>query len=218
MKNILLIGDSWGVPNYAGPPGIHPNKHVEYLLKDLGYNVTNMSMNGSGNLHPILKAIEYIEQGNSIDWIVWFHTEMLRERQLVDMSKPYKISQLTQEISDNVYAKFQTLKEKSNAKTLVVGGQAPVLDNCADFDYIIKDWRSIICDQILPKVHSLTHLDLIENKNCIDSIEEKTNILEKHSIILDAMKKSEHFPDDCHPGEIPHLNLSKFINKLVNEK
>ena len=46
MKKILLLGDSWGVPNYNGLPGISPDQHTEYLLINLGYEVVNFSMNG----------------------------------------------------------------------------------------------------------------------------------------------------------------------------
>lgn len=218
MEKILLLGDSWGVPNYNGPPGICPDQHTEYLLLNLGYEVVNFSMNGNGNDIPISKAISYVDRGNNIDWIVWFHTEMLRDRHLIDLSKPYKISDLVHTTSEYVYKKFHMLKNKSQAKILIVGGQAPVLNNCVGFDYIIKDWRSEICNQVLPIVHSLTHLDLIEHENCIDTIKDKTILLEKHNIILSAMEKSEHFPDKCHPGVIPHLNLSKFINEIINKK
>jgi hypothetical protein len=218
MRKIILIGDSWGVPNYFGSPGILAEQHTEYLLKNLGYDVINFSLNGNGNDKSISLAIDYIDQGNNADWIIWFHTEMLRERHLIDISAKYKISNLIQEISYYIYKKFKILKEKSNAKTLIIGGQAPVLDTCNSYDYIIKDWRSDICKQILPQIHSLTHLDLIENKNCCDTIEEKTILLNQHKTIFDAMEKSKHFPDNCHPGVTPHKDLSKFIDNLIKHK
>lgn len=47
--NILMVGDSWGVPNYLGANFFHqwkPEHHTEYLLRDLGHNVYNFSGNG----------------------------------------------------------------------------------------------------------------------------------------------------------------------------
>ena len=79
--NILIIGDSWGVPNY--PPydlnlqhyGDPPETHTEFLLRAQGYKVTNCSIDASGNLKTILAGIKYAET-ESVDWIIWFHTEM----------------------------------------------------------------------------------------------------------------------------------------------
>jgi hypothetical protein len=49
MKTILIIGDSWGVPNYQGPPGSPPETHTEYRLRELGYTVYNCAINGGSN-------------------------------------------------------------------------------------------------------------------------------------------------------------------------
>jgi hypothetical protein len=116
MANVLIIGDSWGVPNY--PPahygdidrdhiGDPPEIHTEFLLRSLGHTVVNCSMNAKGNLTSILKGIEHV-QSNRVDWIVWFHTEMLRDAYLNGMNKTYyKISELVESISEIVYKKFQ---------------------------------------------------------------------------------------------------------------
>jgi len=56
MKNILILGDSWGVPFYAETYDLKPEHHTEYLLTDLGYKVFNYSLNGGSNLNTILYA------------------------------------------------------------------------------------------------------------------------------------------------------------------
>lgn len=47
-KTILMIGDSWGVPNYqrSRNPNDNPYEHTEYILRNLGYNVYNCCLNG----------------------------------------------------------------------------------------------------------------------------------------------------------------------------
>jgi hypothetical protein len=53
MKTILIIGDSWGVPNYNEEWSTSPETHTEYRLKKLGYDVLNFSLNGSSATETI---------------------------------------------------------------------------------------------------------------------------------------------------------------------
>jgi len=61
MKNILIVGDSWGVPNYPKGYDTLPEHHTEYRLRDLGYNVFNYSLNGGSNIDTINYAVSAIE-------------------------------------------------------------------------------------------------------------------------------------------------------------
>lgn len=53
--NILMIGDSWGVPNYLWGPLVDwgPEHHTEHLLRNLGYHVYNYSINSGSNLQTM---------------------------------------------------------------------------------------------------------------------------------------------------------------------
>jgi len=56
MKNIFIIGDSWGVPNYSSAwENCTYNDHTEYQLKSFGHKVFNFSLNGAG----MVETIEY---------------------------------------------------------------------------------------------------------------------------------------------------------------
>lgn len=61
MKNILIVGDSWGVPNYVKGYNTVPEDHTEYLLRSMGYNVFNYSLNGGSNVDTITYALSDIE-------------------------------------------------------------------------------------------------------------------------------------------------------------
>jgi hypothetical protein len=43
LKNILILGCSFGVPNYFGPPGVAAKDHTEFLLKkkDILYTIVH---------------------------------------------------------------------------------------------------------------------------------------------------------------------------------
>jgi len=218
MTNIVIIGDSWGVPNHGGPPGAPADSHTEILLRNLGYNLINFSENGDSNDNALTRAHNYVNQGNPVDWIIWFHSEMIRERHLFNPYEPYRINEAIQQISEYVYRKFEALRVKTQAKTIVIGSQAPVLDTFSEYafsDYIIKDWRSDICGRQLPMVQSLGQIDLVESTANLATLEEKLDLLTKHKIILDAMKESSDFPDGAHPGIDPHKKLTQYIDNLI---
>jgi hypothetical protein len=92
--NILISGCSFGVPNHPGGPfKFSEQLHTEFLLKDLGHNVYNCSLNGGSNLQSIEQAFDFLNGktlpyknfGNlstpptNIDLIIWFHTQIHRE-------------------------------------------------------------------------------------------------------------------------------------------
>ena len=212
--NILILGDSWGVPNYYGPPGVDAKYHTEFLLKDLGYTVYNCANNGGSNLASISSAKNHLI--SKIDWIIWFHTESLRDRNLFDADKSFLINDVIESNSRIIYQEFDKLKKFTSAKTLVIGGQAKLLDcfyEITSADFVIPDWRSSIFGKQFPTVHTLCHLDLIEKS--ADSLEFKNRLLKDHKTILDQMKWSEDFPDNCHPGIRPHRELVEKFSALI---
>lgn len=243
MKTILLIGDSWGVPNYEGPNcGAHPHEHTEYILRNLGYKVYNCSLNGVGNLKSLNLAKSYLsgefvtiepvstteiycknnkpgvidDVNPKIDFIVWFHTEGFRDFFQIKKSIEYNLTY----IYEQTYKEIANFVKSLNSKLIVIGGQAPVLTNLLYSYitpyYIIEDWRSELLQKKLPAVYSLANLDWIKNSG--DSIEYKNDLLEKHKEVLDAMVYSDLFPDNCHPGKEAHASLSATLDKLFTNE
>lgn len=244
MKTILMIGDSWGVPNYEGLPGDPPETHSEFRFRELGYKVYNCSMNARGNLAPldlakkylsgetvILEPIQLYNESRSqglpkvidivnpkIDYIIWFHTESMRELQ----NKKVTLNENIKNAACETYIMMKNFfKEHPLAKKVVIGGQAPIVADIYDkflsphVDYIIMDWRSEILGVEMPEVHTLTHTHWVDDSP--DTTEFKLDLLEKHDIILKAMADSPYFPDNCHPGGIAHGKLVDRLHKFFQE-
>ena len=227
--DVLIIGDSWGVPNY--PPqyyglkdrqhiGDPPETHTEFLLRELGHRVTNCAINASGNYRSILEGLRHADQ-HSVDWIIWFHTEMLRDSHLDQLDRrPYHIDQLRDQVAARVYVLFEQLRLKTGARVAVIGGQAPVLASFYDLsraDWVIDDWRSEILGLDLPCVHSICTPNLVDQDLCLDPVEDRIRLLDQHRLILDAMAASPDFPDLCHPGRRPHLQLTQRLAQLMRD-
>lgn len=247
QTSIMIIGDSWGVPNY--PPtnyinnridkikkmssnveikfqhlGDPPETHIEYLLKDAGNNVINLSKNGGSNLEAIQFAKDYLENNNiKIDWLIWFHTESLRDRDEILISKKIKFSipKLSKDLAVLAYKEFSKLLNLTKSRAIVIGGQAPIFikefrDHVGGVDLLIEDWHSDIHGIKLPFTHAVCNLDLFEFPNCTDSIEDKNRMLNDIDQILRLDYESEDFPDNAHPGKRAHALLFEQYNKLLD--
>ena len=234
MQTILLIGDSWGVPNYYGSPGVEPIYHTEFLLKDYGYTVYNCSLNGSSNLNTIQRAIDFLAghsimhpSGNynnnfaditlqdkiKIDWVVWFHTELFRDLQI--LGNDYAIEQSTRLLAHKTYQTFFKFSKSLDAKTAIVGGQSPIEPEIYVYghpNFIISDWKSEILQKKLPKLQTLSNVSWVENSK--DGIDYKMQLLKLHEQHLNELRDSEHFPDNAHPGIQPHKLLVQTLDKV----
>lgn len=243
----MIIGDSWGVPNY--PPtnyinnridkikkispntqiefqhlGDPPETHIEYLLKNAGNNVINLSKNGGSNLEAIRLAKDYLENHNiKIDWLIWFHSESLRDKDEILISKNTKFSipELAKDLAVLAYKEFSKLLNSTKSQAIVIGGQAPVFikefrNHIGGIDLLIEDWHSDIHGIKLPFTHAVCHLNLFENPNCIDSVEDKNKMLDDIDLILKLDYESEDFPDNAHPGKRAHALLFEQFNKLLD--
>lgn len=239
MKTVVIIGDSWGVPNYEGPRcGAEPHEHTEYRLRELGYRVYNCALNGGSNIMSTQHAIDYLSgkmvtlepkslvnnfhKQNSptiidevypkVDFVVWFHTESLRN---------FYNDQMT--INENLYEGYkqdyefvQKFVNSLNCKLIVIGGQAPIYSplfyNYFNPFSVIEDWRSDIVGFKLPTVYWLTRTEWVDKS--LDDRETKLDYLNKASKCFDAMRDSPNFIDNCHPAGIPHSNLSNLLHKI----
>lgn len=249
MKNILIVGDSWGVPNYAPGYNTLPEHHTEFRLRDMGYNVFNCSMNGGSNVDTISYAMSIIEnkkprgdedvshkrktyvdaapeflpepdyRGEKIDWIVWFHTESIRSAIQPLMFRWIKIEDIHELGCKAAYRAFAHLVEICGSpKTVVIGGQAPVDPMLYQYHtptHIIEDWRSEIVGRKLPRCVSLSRLDIVERS--YHTVDEKIELMDLHKQIYDSMNNREQFFDCCHPGAIPHKQLTNRLHTWFSE-
>jgi hypothetical protein len=246
---IAIIGDSWGVPSYpptdyvnsviekikkSSQPNIEinvthlgdpPETHLEFLLRDAGYKVINFSKNGGSNLTTIRLAKKYCLENNiAVDWVIWFHTESLRDKTEILKSNKTKfsINTLTKDLAVLAYREFADLINTLDCKTIVVGGQAPVLvEQFIDIvkmpELLLADWHSDILGIKLPFSHGICNLDVIESESCIDSLKEKSKMLDDIDTILKLDFESSDFPDNAHPGQRAHKELFDKIHYTIKE-
>jgi hypothetical protein len=217
MKNILILGDSWGVPNYYGPPGVAPEYHTEFLLRDLGYTVTNCAANGGSNIDSIERAFKHAANA-----IVWFHTDLTRD---IDLVTPTNLIQTVESLGHLTYQRAKDLQAFTGAKFIVIGACAtihPLLFEYITPDYYVIDWVNNICDVDLPplytsyKVTPKVYKGMKEQDISFYVDDSKQILLEQYTNELNrltCMKRSGHFPDGGHPGIKPHADL---VNTLKN--
>lgn len=218
MASILIVGDSWGVPNYYGPPGVPKTHHTEFLLKAMGHTVYNCSLNGSSNLTSLQKAKSFVaSHAEPIEYLLWFHTELFRESNLVDYTSG--IEENLHTIADIVYREYASFINQHKLKLCAIGGQAnllPELFNYMDPIFHIMDWRQDILGMDLPNGLHLIARNYDWIPKLAKDTQTKIELLTNQKIILDAMEYSTDFPDNCHPGTLPHQNLANKLNFLFN--
>ena len=208
--NILMLGCSYGVPNYFGPPGAPPNHHLEFLLRDQGHSVHNCSKNSGSNLETLTRAKHYL-LGNRIehpayagqyieckevaplDLVIWFHTEVSRGN-TVDFNCVYK--------------EFANFFLDLATPVAVIGGAGDVLPDFETFftpDFFIPSWRRLILGEHTPLTNNISQSQLIKKSNL--TVEQKIQVIDDSLHVIEAMQNSQHFPDGCHPGTWPHQDL-----------
>jgi hypothetical protein len=223
--NILILGCSFGVPNYGGSGTGLQEHHTEFLLLDRGHVVHNCSQNAGSNLNTLERANRYLsglpivhpacEIGNAnkyqnqfieckniepLDLIIWFHTELSRDGRY----------------ANTVYSKFAEFFSTHNAKVAVIGGAGDVLPEFLTMytpDFFIPSWRRLILGKDVPLSNTLSDARSIDNSTL--PLIEKLKIVEDNLTLIELVNQSPHFFDGCHPGQWPHQDL---VDRLIGAK
>lgn len=218
--NIMLMGCSWGVPNYNKLKGDPPETHTDFLLQDLGHTVYNCSQNGLGNLSSCDRAerlINYIAiskatlvldewislpQDQQIDLVIWFHTDPGRDINIISTANKSVNTQL-EELTCIIYERYALLFEQMKCKVAIIGACAdvhPTIKNYIKYDYLLPSWQKEL-------LGVGTNFFRIESGLRVPSNEDIT-LIENANQVLRAMEKnSTLFPDGGHPGKIAHKAL-----------
>jgi len=219
MTHILILGDSWGSPQGYGTH-IEPQKHTHTILQGLGHTVTNCSIPGGSNLESFARARALRIRP---DVVIWFHSESLRDLH-PRPSVRFSIPKETEKMARVIYKKYRhLLKSMGRPCDIIVGGQAPVYEHMLEHTpkAIVRDWRCELLGIDSIPSHSVCHIDLFENRRCIDSPQQKLEWTRQNEQIVDMERESSLFPDNAHPGTIAHLELCRTvivptIQKYVN--
>lgn len=227
--NVLLMGCSWGVPNYFGPPGDDPETHTEFLLQNLGHKVLNCSINGGSNLSSLYRVNEYFIEKKDIahptavpkfedikydpnfivDKVIWFHTDPGRDVVIINRYNK-SIEKQLEEICRITYKKVaETFKQLKIKDITVIGGCADVHPCITDYikpKFLLSSWQQ----ELIYKSARTWNMET----GLANPTDEDISIIQQS---LDAIytldKKRNIFPDGAHPGKIAH---KKLVEKLIS--
>lgn len=207
--NIILAGDSWGVPNYHGKPGVPPEYHLQYLLQDAGHYVLNVSKNACGNFEAF-DWIHKLHTGEKFDYLVWFHTSPYRDH-LPTRKQPNFRKYVPYEYYAKINLLIEEVVSKYGVKFIAIGGCTALPKHISkdNLHYFIKDWKSEIIGKQLPEA---PWWGCMQYK--IDDINEARDA----DFMVDIISNSDDFPDNGHPGIRPHAELFERLTKEVFEK
>lgn len=221
MTKIIILGDSWGEPNWRlARQGFTAQGHSEYRLRDLGCTVTNYSSSGGSNLTTWLA---WAQDLTAADWLIWFHTDIGRDWPWQELSRGWHYQELMDQTADQVYSRAQAIYARSNRpKIILVEGQSrrhrPQFDQYFSPHTVITDWRSQLLGRELPYsqlIGPLSSADKNFFRSCRDSLELAHSLITDVETIMEAMKHSELFPDNCHPGDQAHAQLTQQLWEIV---
>lgn len=219
MSRIWILGDSWGTLEGMHKSISSTQMHLHQYLEQAGHTVTNFSVPGASNGESISRAIDAIDSTPSPDYMIWFHTESLRERIHGLLDRPYGIMELTRQQALQNYLYWKKLIDRTQARDIIIGGQAPVIVDLLQHQpyHVIEDWR---CELLrIPSImtHSVCHRDLFEHPNCRDDYKIRMDMLAQNEMIVDMARDSKLFPDNAHPGTVAHKALFKRIQPLIHK-
>jgi len=234
--NILITGDSWGVPWYDKITN-EPTKMFEYHIKGLGYNTYNSALKGGSNLEAIDRSIRLLSGGSilhpsskfdkdhvryttrpdvtlshipKIDWIIWFHTEFgrdwFRDVYLEDI-RPSNIAKET-------YTRFFELKNSIGANAIVIGGQSPVFPTFTDYGSVelsIPDWRS----DLLCKNTAVKNIFDSKRARLRGTEDQKYEQWINDPDLGRFIRESPDFPDNSHPSDDAYKELAAQLHEFI---
>lgn len=246
MKRILIVGDSWAIVpcNLLTLQHLHQKNDWKENTEDLfdwldfrllarGHSVSNRSWGGSANWFQLSQVEAFLRASKKnkfhIDIVIWFHTEVLRDRYFNNYDPnshhPQIIKQkgLNELIDHCAFEAYQYARKISTisptTKWAIIGGHAPLYNkyvNILDFaDFIIPDLRYVITGKKFPECHTLSFKEPDWNflkNDCNVSIEYILDELEKAKVIHEGCKNTDLFYDEVHPSPKSNMILS---NKII---
>lgn len=230
--NILILGDSWGTPNYVFPMSDYRAKnHFAELLADSGHRIVNLSENGASNGRIIGSALSHGPDFiGKPDVVIWLHTSLMRDWQ--DMRNMHIPGQNIDNVSaasalvigaKQVYPRIRELLDKyDNPPLILVEGHGYALEPYLSQHvkpYHMFNMRELVIGKKLPRQHWISESGYLDQLTDYTK-QEIEQVVANIEIISDAMSESGLFPDDSHPGDKAHRTLynylQPFLQKIAN--
>jgi hypothetical protein len=233
----FILGDSWGVGEWTiDNNGIFesiPNTGLDYWLREHAHLVTNISAGSAGNFGQLRHAYWTLDQHSDYDYIIWFHTECVRDIEEIVINDPSEakiqypefniknIDQALQYVQLQNYKYAQALYERYQIPFVVIGGQSTVPDTIKNYSFahwVITSWlQELLTLEYLPPEHTffswpkferiLNHFNIDRKQYILDHYDQ----LERAKEIVKLAQHSKLFPDNGHPGRQCHRALAERI-------
>lgn len=216
-----MLGDSWGEPNWRSPqPGFTDQGHVSVLLRQWGAEVNNYSISGGSNYSTWWSYKTHGQHLERPDWIIWFHTDLARDFHWqhlhgIDRQQPWRYLDTLETTARSVYSKCSEIWQALGAAPLIlVEGQSqrlsPLFEEYFRTHLIIKDWRAQLVGRDLPSTQMIGPMvgqgaKFFENSS--DSLADQNLWIDQVETIMQAMRDSPLFVDNCHPGDRAQVML-----------
>lgn len=242
----FILGDSWGVGewNREYPNGMFipiSETGIDYHFKKLGHQVTNISAGSAGNFGQLRHAYWTLKTHSDYDYIIWFHTESMRDIEQVIIQDPeegkiqfpdfkmyYDIDKSINYLNECNYSYAQMLFDEFQIPFIIVEGQSPStvkLNKKYSFFIEVIPWLKELLDIKFEipcctffgweKIQQiLQHYNFDEKKFLIDN----ARWLDNSQEIISLAKKSNRFPDNAHPDRKCHYQLAIRLLRLINER
>lgn len=225
-KKFWIFGDSWGVPNYERPMNNYRAKnHISERIVDDGHRVENFSIGGAGCYQSIFSAKNHHNHEHYFepDCIIYFHTSIIRDVNDAKFNAPWAgdlvlpeyTNQVAHTVADFVYNELQDMVNRFGAELIVIEGHGcvvePEFSNIVKPDLLIKNWRGTVLDNPdLPNSIWVSQTEQLEEETNLSPAEIQRELI-KLVEIDDAMRCSDVFVDNVHPGDLAHTQLYNYL-------
>jgi hypothetical protein len=236
----FVLGDSWGVGEWKkinGQLESVPNTGIDYYLATQGHTVTNISAGSAGNFGQLRRAYWTLHDHSDYDYIIWFHTEAMRDIQEILINDPDEGRRQYPEFdSSNFdrgieyihlqnYCYAQKITNQYNIPFIVIAGQSSLNKQLQQFSFAqftinwLKELLELDYDPPENTFYSWQKLEKIFKTYNIDSrqyIIDHFDELEKTQQILQLAKNNKKFPCGGHPSRQCFEQLANRIIEITS--
>jgi len=232
------MGDSWGVGSYTRKPYMIPipNTGLDHHLRKRGHLVTNISAGSAGNFGQLRHAYWTLDENADYDFIIWFHTESLRDIIEICMQDPeeakrqfplfkmhVEFNKVLDYVDDQNYIYAQQIYQEFGIPFIVIDGQSPFNFQLGQ-DHFVKHhikWLKQLLefDSNAPRYSFgawqkiqmiLEHYSISEREFIIENLED----LDASELVIKLGEHSDLFPDNGHPSSDCFRELAEQIELL----
>lgn len=220
---ILLAGDSWGIGVYQGYDDTYAptGEGIHSILKNLGYNITNVSKAGANNSEILTNIHRSISLS---DLVIFIQTDPFREHSHFEnkfkiLDKKFIESLLTYKSLDQYFSQYfnqiYTVLNSYNKPIVCVGGWGMLHSDIVNYSNLIPAIPSAT-KLIIPQLEADVYLSDFEWFPQLHDFPNFVNTFpEIKDIALASSKKFKMLCDhcgDCHPNLIGY---QKIVNELL---